>query len=104
MADNCLLDDISCEYYIIFLETQTESHNTQIFWKSLFSSRILYPNHRTEEAKECIINKIILDDDFSNWTRNDMNSPKPQYARQRSVLVLRTVQSDEFFSTGKKYL
>lgn len=71
MADNCLLDDISCENYIIFLETQTVSHKIQMFWKSLLSSRILYHVPQTNGVKECVINKIILEEYLSNMTRDE---------------------------------
>ena len=42
---------------------------------TLLSSEILYHAYQTRGAKAHVINKIILEDDFGNLIRNEVNSP-----------------------------
>lgn len=56
----------------------------------LLSSRILYQGHQTNGAKAYVINKIILEDNFSN----EMDSPKPQCAHPLCVFMLNAMHND----------
>ena len=63
------LDNLACDSKRIPLYTNVPQINT------LLSSEILYHACQTKGAKAQVINKVILEDNFGNLVRNEVNSP-----------------------------